>query len=140
VCKTASATRSLLVFILFYFFYFIYLHVYTLGTGGASTLDAGLTRVEKSRSIISRADCSFGLSVTGQQYFSLRTNQPPAISQQYFSLRTNQHQPSATSQTNRLAWCTSRDKLWPVAKKKWRVHTLFAPLDFCTSHLTICLI
>jgi hypothetical protein len=30
------------------------------------------------------------------------TNQPPATSQQYFSLRTNQHQPSATSQTNRL--------------------------------------
>jgi hypothetical protein len=46
--------------------------------------------------------CSFGLSATSQQYFSLRTNQLPAISQQYFSLRTNQHQPSATSQTNRL--------------------------------------
>jgi hypothetical protein len=38
------------------------------------------------------AACSFGLSVTGQQYFSLRTNQPPAISQQYFSLRTKQNQ------------------------------------------------
>jgi hypothetical protein len=46
--------------------------------------------------------CSFGLSATSQQYFSLRTNQPPATSQQYFSLRTNQHQPSDTSQTNRL--------------------------------------
>jgi hypothetical protein len=45
---------------------------------------------------------SFGLSATSQQYFSLRTNQPPATSQQYFSLKTNQHQPSATSQTNRL--------------------------------------
>jgi hypothetical protein len=45
---------------------------------------------------------SFGLSATSQQYFSLRTNQSPAISQQYFSLTTNQHQPSATSQTNRL--------------------------------------
>jgi hypothetical protein len=32
---------------------------------------------------------SFGLSATSQQYFSLRTNQPPALSQQYFSLRTN---------------------------------------------------
>jgi hypothetical protein len=42
--------------------------------------------------------CSFDLSATGQQYFSLITNQPPATSQQYFSLRTNQHQPSATSQ------------------------------------------
>jgi hypothetical protein len=29
-------------------------------------------------------------------------NQPPATSQQYSSLRTNQHQPSATSQPNRL--------------------------------------
>jgi hypothetical protein len=47
--------------------------------------------------------CSFGLSATSQQYFSLRTNQPTAISQQYFSLTANQHQPSATSQTNRLA-------------------------------------
>jgi hypothetical protein len=46
--------------------------------------------------------CSFGLSATSHQYFSLRINQPPAISQQYFSLRTNQHQPSATSQTNML--------------------------------------
>jgi hypothetical protein len=46
--------------------------------------------------------CSFGLSATSQQYFSLRTNQLSATSQQYFSLSTNQHQPSATSQTNRL--------------------------------------
>jgi hypothetical protein len=45
-----------------------------------------------------RAACSFGLSPTSQQYFSLKTNQPPAISQQYFSLRTNQHQPSAKNQ------------------------------------------
>jgi hypothetical protein len=43
-----------------------------------------------------------GLSATSQQYFCLRTNQPSATSQQYFSLRINQHQPSATSQTNRL--------------------------------------
>jgi hypothetical protein len=48
------------------------------------------------------APCSFGLSATSHEYFSLRTNQSPATSQQYFSLRTNQHQPSATSQTNRL--------------------------------------
>jgi hypothetical protein len=45
--------------------------------------------------------CSLGLSATSQQYFSLRTNQPPATSQQYSSLRTNQHQPLATSQPNR---------------------------------------
>jgi hypothetical protein len=44
----------------------------------------------------------FDLSATSQQYFSLRTNRPPATSQQYFSLTTNQHQPSATSQTNTL--------------------------------------
>jgi hypothetical protein len=43
-----------------------------------------------------------GLSATSQQYFSLTTNQPPTTSQQYSSLRTNQHQPSATSQPNRL--------------------------------------
>jgi hypothetical protein len=48
------------------------------------------------------APCSFDLSATSQQYFSLKTNQPPVTSQQYFSVRTNQHQPSATSQTNRL--------------------------------------
>jgi hypothetical protein len=46
--------------------------------------------------------CSLGLSATSQQYFSLRTNQPPATSHQYSSLRTNQHQLSATSQPNRL--------------------------------------
>jgi hypothetical protein len=35
--------------------------------------------------------------VTSQHYFSLITNQSPAISQQYFSLKINQHQPSTTS-------------------------------------------
>jgi hypothetical protein len=44
-----------------------------------------------------RTPCSFGLSATSQQYFSLRTNQSPATSQQYFSLWTNiistSHQP-----------------------------------------------
>jgi hypothetical protein len=40
--------------------------------------------------------CSFGLSATSQQYFSIRTNQPPATRQQYFSLRINQ--PPATRQ------------------------------------------
>jgi hypothetical protein len=38
--------------------------------------------------------CSFGLSPTSQQYFSLRTNKPPATNQQYFFLRPNQHQPN----------------------------------------------
>jgi hypothetical protein len=50
--------------------------------------------------------CSLGLSATSQQYFSLRTNQPPATSQQYSSLSTNQHQPSATSQPNRAFMCS----------------------------------
>jgi hypothetical protein len=53
--------------------------------------------------------CSLGLSATNHQYFSLRTNQPAATSQQYSSLRTNQHQPSATSQPNRLD-ATATDK------------------------------
>jgi hypothetical protein len=44
----------------------------------------------------------FAWLISHQPYFSLRTNQPLATNQQYFSLRTNQHQPSATSQTNRL--------------------------------------
>jgi hypothetical protein len=35
------------------------------------------------------------LSTTSHQYFSVKTNQPPAISQQYFSLRKNQHQQPA---------------------------------------------
>jgi hypothetical protein len=52
--------------------------------------------------IFQPSPCSLGLSATSQQYYSLRTNQPPATSQQYSSLRTNQHQPSATSQPNRL--------------------------------------
>jgi hypothetical protein len=38
---------------------------------------------QKARHIC--APCSFGLSATSQQYFSLRTNQSPTISQQYFS-------------------------------------------------------
>jgi hypothetical protein len=49
------------------------------------------------------------LSVTSQQYFSLRINQPPATGQRYFSLRRNQHQPSATSQTNRPEVVASRE-------------------------------
>jgi hypothetical protein len=49
-----------------------------------------------------RSPCSLGLSATSQQYFSLKTKQPPTTSQQYSSLRTNQHQPSATSQPNSL--------------------------------------
>jgi hypothetical protein len=56
--------------------------------------------------------CSFGLSATSQQYFSLTTNQPPAISQQYFSLRSNQHQPSATSQMNGYWGIRGSRSLW----------------------------
>jgi hypothetical protein len=40
-----------------------------------------------------------------QQYFSLGTNQPPAISQQYFSLGTNQHQQIARN------WNQSKKRL-----------------------------
>jgi hypothetical protein len=53
-------------------------------------------RTKPAQLVEAAPPCSFGLSAS-QQYFSLRTNQPPTISQQYFSLRTNQHQPSATS-------------------------------------------
>jgi hypothetical protein len=56
-----------------------------------------------AREILTKfASCSFSLSATSQQYFSLRRNQSSATSRQYFSLRTNQHQPSATSQPKRL--------------------------------------
>jgi hypothetical protein len=82
----------------------------------------------------SQTACSFGLSATSQQYFSLRTNQPPAISQQYFSLRTNQHQPSATSQTNRLRdleRCCSR--LWKGSQEKDR-----GEAGSCLVHLFVC--
>jgi hypothetical protein len=60
------------------------------------------TLLNDGKYIYQLAACSLGLSATSQQYFSLRTNQPPATSQQYSSLRTNQQQPSATSQPNRL--------------------------------------
>jgi hypothetical protein len=63
--------------------------------------------------------CSFGLSATSQQYFSLRTNQSPSISQQYFSLRTNQHQPSATSQTNRLLIHKTTSSSFPLYLWCW---------------------
>jgi hypothetical protein len=45
---------------------------------------------------------------------SLTTNQPPATSQQYSSLRTNQHQPSATSQPNRLMVGNTREMVCHV--------------------------
>jgi hypothetical protein len=41
--------------------------------------------------------CSLGLSATSQQYFYLRTNQPPASST-FLSERTSHQQPAATSQ------------------------------------------
>jgi hypothetical protein len=43
------------------------------------------------------ATCSFGLSATSQQYFSLRTNQPPATSQSTFLSQqiSTSHQPPA---------------------------------------------
>jgi hypothetical protein len=49
------------------------------------------------------ASCSLGLSATSQQYFSLRTNQPPATSQQYLSLRTS-HQPNEQAAEWRRGW------------------------------------
>jgi hypothetical protein len=53
-------------------------------------------KMEKYRSMTSMFVRITALFVwlINHQYFSLRTNQPPAISQQYFSLRTNQHQPN----------------------------------------------
>jgi hypothetical protein len=78
--------------------------------------------------------CSLGLSAISQQYFSLRTNQPPATSQQYFYLRINQHQPPVTSQTNRTLVVETGDEKNPivphnphtVAKATARLHLRFA--------------
>jgi hypothetical protein len=90
--------------------------------------------------VLRHPPCSLGLSATSQQYFSLRTNQPPATSQQYFSLRTNQHQPSATSQTNRVidfihsytqVLCT----VWlpDVGKIPWAIEPMFIEILKCHS-------
>jgi hypothetical protein len=46
--------------------------------------------------------------------FFSQKNQSPAISQQYFPLITNQHQPSATSQTNRLQNSRSLNCMVPM--------------------------
>jgi hypothetical protein len=67
---------------------------------------------EPAAALHDHAACSLGLSATSQQCFSLRTNQPPATSQQYSSLRTNQHQPSATSQPNRLLILAHSKHFW----------------------------
>jgi hypothetical protein len=38
--------------------------------------------------------CSFGLSATSQQYFSLRTNQPPATSRNQPAVPFSQNKPA----------------------------------------------
>jgi hypothetical protein len=38
--------------------------------------------------------CSFGLSATSQQYFSLRTNQPPATSRNQPAVLFSQNKPA----------------------------------------------
>jgi hypothetical protein len=67
---------------------------------------------------VQKPPCSFGLSATSQQYFSLRTNQPPATSQQYFSLRTNQHQPPA-KRTDRKEFDFCRQSCSPNSGSIW---------------------
>jgi hypothetical protein len=42
----------------------------------------------------SYAPCSLGLSATSQQYFSLRTNQPPATSQNQPAVLFSQNKPA----------------------------------------------
>jgi hypothetical protein len=83
------------------------------------------TNKEEAGAIVARAElfipshCSFGLSATSQQYFSLRTNQPPATSQLYFYLTTNQHQQPATSQTNSGVRRATRS-LWRTGLRRER--------------------
>jgi hypothetical protein len=58
---------------------------------------------------------------------------PARTSQQYSSLRTNQHQPSATSQPNRLLW--PRWAMPPPPFMKTQLHTLnlhsYKHMDTC---------
>jgi hypothetical protein len=58
--------------------------------------------------------------------------QPARTSQQYSSLRKNQHQPSATSQPNRLMVCRTQENdllnyllqdLYPCANKQCMLHS-----------------
>jgi hypothetical protein len=44
--------------------------------------------------ISTHAPCSLGLSATSQQYFSLRTNQPPATSQNQPAVLFSQNKPA----------------------------------------------
>jgi hypothetical protein len=69
---------------------------------GTSSISFDSRKIHNHSQHMNSTSRSIGLSATSQQYFSLRTNQPPATSQQYSSLRTNQHQPLATSQPNKL--------------------------------------
>jgi hypothetical protein len=47
-----------------------------------------------SSSVTKSSPCSLGLSATSQQYFSLRTNQPPATSQNQPAVLFSQNKPA----------------------------------------------
>jgi hypothetical protein len=55
-----------------------------------------------------------------QQYFSLRTNQPPAIRQQYFSLRTNQHQSPAKRTGRRIKFPRMNNTTRQICSTLWQ--------------------
>jgi hypothetical protein len=102
-------------------------------TGSGELGGGGLSRDDFPRGFVFGAGTPayqrpFGLSATSQQYFSLTTNQPLAISQQYFSLITNQHQPSATSQANRLQ--VSDDEA-AAFLANWQWHIIILMNSFC---------
>jgi hypothetical protein len=82
-------------------------------TGGTTaTRCAGDEEVGRVVRCLGFDSCSLGLLATSQQYFSLRTNQPPATSQQYSSLRRDQHQPSS----NRTG-CVRASRGWSRARR-----------------------
>jgi hypothetical protein len=58
------------------------------------------------------APCSLALSATSQQYFSLRTNQPPTTSNQPALLFSQNKPAPATGQPNRLQQCRVVDGWW----------------------------
>jgi hypothetical protein len=94
--------------------------------GGMGCFGAQIGTSERKRARRTRA-CSLGLSATSQQYFFLRTNQPPTTSQQYFSLRTNQHQPSANRTGWSLRWRLNgiRSYLMCLRAKLWRQEMVY---------------
>jgi hypothetical protein len=62
----------------------------------------------------SLAACSFGLSATSQQYFSLRTNQPPATSRNQPAVPFSQNKPAPFISHQPTEQAVGQSKLSPA--------------------------